>query len=476
MGGPKDEEANYSYEGYQGEGYRGNNYGRSFKNWQDRQPRDKNRNSQPQEDVSSAPPTPKKKFDESEFEKTIREFMMKERYVKFINLIKEDKINVPLVDVLAGMPNYGKFLKDLVSNKSTMEQISTAFLNKECSSIVQNKLPPKLGKSKDQEFYPRNTNRSGDETSSRASQICFSRKDSLLLVIISALLQDDEKKRLVSVLKKHKEVFAWKTSDIPGISPSFCKHKINFEDDAKPVIQRQHRLNPSMKEVVKKEIIKLIVAGIIYAIKDSPWASYVHCVPKKQGMTVVTNEKNELIPTRTITGWRVCIDYCKLNEATQKDHFPLPFMDQMLERLSRNKFFCFLNGFSGYIQIPIGYADQEKTTFTYPYGTYAYKRMPFGLCNTPTTFQRRMIVIFQDMLETSIEELRDDDIDDNFPEETLMNISSTEEDKIPWAETRKILNECHHGPTGGCYAPSNAAKKVFYCWAVGQQSSKRLIL
>ncbi|GJV07973.1 DNA-directed DNA polymerase [Tanacetum coccineum] len=133
-----------------------------------------------------------------------------------------------------------------------------------------------------------------------------------------------------------------------------------------------------MKEVVKKEIIKLLDAGIIYAIEDSPWVSPVHYVPKKGGMTIVTNEDNELVPTRTVTGWRVCIDYRKLNEATRKDHFPLPFMDQMLERLSRNKFFCFLDGFSGYFQIPIELADQEKTTFTCPYKTYAYKHMPFG--------------------------------------------------------------------------------------------------
>ncbi|GJY95537.1 hypothetical protein Tco_0511898 [Tanacetum coccineum] len=160
--------------------------------------------------------------------------------------------------------------------------------------------------------------------------------------------KDDEKKRLVSVIKKHKEAFAWKTSDISAIIPSFCKHKINFEEDAKPIVQMQRRLNPNMKKVMKKEMIKLLDAGIIYAIEDSPWVSPVHCVPKKGGMTVVTNEKNKLVPTRTATGWRVCIDYRKLNEATRKDHFPLPFMHQMLERLPGNKFFCFLNGISGY--------------------------------------------------------------------------------------------------------------------------------
>nr|GEZ54802.1 reverse transcriptase domain-containing protein [Tanacetum cinerariifolium] len=118
-----------------------------------------------------------------------------------------------------------------------------------------------------------------------------------------------------------------------------------------------------------------------------PWVSPVHCVPKKGGMTVIKNDENELVPTRLVTGWRVFIDYRKLNEATRKDHFPLPFMDQMLERLAGNEYYCFLDGFSGYFQIPIDPKDQEKTTFTCPYGTFAYKRMSFGLCNAPGTFQ-----------------------------------------------------------------------------------------
>ncbi|GJV57149.1 reverse transcriptase domain-containing protein [Tanacetum coccineum] len=147
---------------------------------------------------------------------------------------------------------------------------------------------------------------------------------------------------------------------------------------------------------------------MIYPISDSPWVSPVHYVPKKGGITVVANEENELILTRLVTGWRVCIDYRKLNEATQKDHFPLPFMDQMLERLARNEFYCFLDGFSGYFQIPIDPQDQEKTTFTCPYGTFAYRRMPFGLCNAPGTFQRCMMAIFHDMIEKTMEVFMDD--------------------------------------------------------------------
>ncbi|GJY46113.1 reverse transcriptase domain-containing protein [Tanacetum coccineum] len=108
-----------------------------------------------------------------------------------------------------------------------------------------------------------------------------------------------------------------------------------------------------MQEVVKKEIVKLLDTGIIYLIVDSPWVSFIHCIPKKGGITVVTNENDELVLKRTVTGWQVCIDHRKLNEATAKDHFSLSFMDQMLERLAGNIYFCFLDGFSGYFQIPI---------------------------------------------------------------------------------------------------------------------------
>ncbi|KAJ9561764.1 hypothetical protein OSB04_006924 [Centaurea solstitialis] len=216
-----------------------------------------------------------------------------------------------------------------------------------------------------------------------------------LPVIISSLLTANEKDRLIEVLKKHKKALAWKISDIPGISPSFCTHKILMEDNFKPCVQKQRRLNPKMQEVVKKEVIKLLDTGIIYPISDSPWVSPVQVVPKKGGLTVVTNDNNELVSTRTVTGWRVCIDYRKLNDATRKDYFPLPFIDQMLERLAGNEYYCFLDGFSGYFQIPIDPEDQEKTTFTCPFGTFAYRRMPFGLCNAPATFQRCMTAIFR---------------------------------------------------------------------------------
>ncbi|GJW87570.1 hypothetical protein Tco_0162910 [Tanacetum coccineum] len=226
-------------------------------------------------------------------------------------------------------------------------------------------------------------------------EYAFLEGDDKLPVIIAKDLKDEEKAALLKVLKSHKRAIAWKLSDIKGVSPEFCTHKILMEEDYEPSVQSQRRVNPKIHDVIKKEVEKLLDAGLIYPISDSPWVSPVHCVPKKGGMTVITNEENELIPTRLVTGWRVCIDYRKLNEATRKDHFPLPFMDQMLERLAGNEYYCFLDGFSGYFQIPIDPKDQEKTTFTCPYGT-------------PGTFQRCMMAIFHDMIEKTMEVFMDE--------------------------------------------------------------------
>ncbi|GJR37516.1 reverse transcriptase domain-containing protein [Tanacetum coccineum] len=228
-----------------------------------------------------------------------------------------------------------------------------------------------------------------------------------LLSVINNL-KDEEKAALIKVLKSHKQALAWQLSDIKGINLEFCTHKILMEDDFKPAVQHKRRVNPKIHEVIKKEVLKLLDARLIYPISDSPWVSPVHYVPKKDGFTIVENEENELIPTRLVTGWRVCIDYQKLNDATRKDNFPLPLMDQMLERLAGNEYYCFLDGFSGYFQIPIDPQDQEKTTFTCPYGTFTYRHMPFGLCNAPGTFQRCMMAIFHDMIEKMMEVFIDD--------------------------------------------------------------------
>nr|GEW76119.1 reverse transcriptase domain-containing protein [Tanacetum cinerariifolium]GEW76128.1 reverse transcriptase domain-containing protein [Tanacetum cinerariifolium] len=208
----------------------------------------------------------------------------------------------------------------------------------------------------------------------------FLEGDYKLQVIIAKDLSMEEKTALITVLKSYKRAIAWKLSDIKGIAPEFCTHKILMEDNFEPAVQLQRRVNPKIHDVINNE----------------------------GGFTIVENDENELILTRLVTGWRVCIDYRKLNEATHKDHFPLSFMGQMLERLAGNQYYCFLDGFFDYFQIHIDPKDQEKTTFTCPYRMFAYRHMPFGLCNAPGMFQRCMMAIFHDMIEKTMEVFMDD--------------------------------------------------------------------
>ncbi|KAL1564620.1 hypothetical protein AAHA92_06939 [Salvia divinorum] len=229
-----------------------------------------------------------------------------------------------------------------------------------------------------------------------------------LPVIISSKLTKGQEERLLEVLKRNQKAIGWQLSDLVGISPDLCMDHIRMEEGAKAHRDPQRKLNPHMREEVMKEVLKLLSLGIIYSIPDSEWVSPVHMVPKKSRIQVVKNDRNELVPTRLVTGWRMCIDYRKLNAATRKDHFSLPFIDQMLERLAGKQYFCFLDGYSGYFQIYVDPEDQSKTTFTCPFGTYAYRRMPFGLCNAPDTFQRCMMSIFSDLLEDYIEIFMDD--------------------------------------------------------------------
>nr|GEY73361.1 DNA-directed DNA polymerase [Tanacetum cinerariifolium] len=193
-----------------------------------------------------------------------------------------------------------------------------------------------------------------------------------------------ELKPLPSNLKYAFLAVGWTIADLKGISPLLYMHRIVTDPEVKPSRDTQRRLNPNMKEVVKKEVLKWLDAGIIYPISDSKWVSPTQTVPKKAGITVVETESGEKLTTLPVTGWRVCIDYRKLNNATSKDHFLLPFIDQIVEKLSGQKFYCFLDG------------------------TFAFRRMPFGLCNAPATFQRCMMSIFSDMVGESVEIFMDD--------------------------------------------------------------------
>ncbi|KAJ9566342.1 hypothetical protein OSB04_002308 [Centaurea solstitialis] len=325
------------------------------------------------------------------------------QFKQFLDVFKQLHINIPLLEAIERMPNYTKFLKDILNKKKRLTEYETVALTEGCSALLTKKIPPKMED-------PGNTDDEIEDDNEEVPLVTaafevLEKEDRKTLV---PSLEADWEEKLVQMLKLHTKAIGWTIADLKGISPTICQHKIILEDKNFNSVEPQRRLNPVMKDVVKKEILKWLDAGIIYPIASSTCVSPVQCVPKKGGVTIITNDKNELIPTRTVTGWRICMDYRRLNKATQKDHFPLPFIDQMLDRLAGKEFYCFLDGYSGYNQIAIAPDDQEKTTFTCPYGTFAFRRMPFGLCNAPATFQRCMMSIFSDMLENSMEVFMDD--------------------------------------------------------------------
>ena len=188
-------------------------------------------------------------------------------------------------------------------------------------------------------------------------------------VIILSQLDQNQEERLLAVLQGRKEVIRWKLLDLKGIDSSLCTQCIFLEEDSRPTKEAQRWLNPKVWDVVKNEILRWLNVGMIYPMSDSPWVNLVHVILKKAGITVTTNDKGEELQTRLPVKWRVYIDYWKLNAATKKDHFPLPFIDQILHKLSGQGFYCFLDDYNGYNQLAIHPDDQEKTTFTCPFGT-----------------------------------------------------------------------------------------------------------
>jgi hypothetical protein len=196
---------------------------------------------------------------------------------------------------------------------------------------------------------------------------------------INSSLEPEQKSQVIEMLQRRFDVFAWEYADMKGIHPDRCTHHIYTNDQIRPLRQPHQRMNPALKDIVKEELQKLLQANLIYPISDSQWVSPLVIVPKKNGK------------------WRICVDFRELNKSTHKDYFPLPFIDQVLDTLSGKKYFSFLDGFSGYNQIQIAPEDQEKTTFTCPWGTYAYRVLPFGLCNSLATFQRASLAIFSEL-------------------------------------------------------------------------------
>ncbi|KAL4385024.1 hypothetical protein GQ457_15G018220 [Hibiscus cannabinus] len=274
-------------------------------------------------------------------------------------------INLPLVEALQQMPNYAKFLNDMVTRKKQIEEFETAAATETCLALMHNKVPAK---------------------------------------------KTDPDSFTIECFIGHN--YPTKALCDPGASinlmPKFVFQKLGIGEANPTIVMLQLADHSYVQSEGKIEDIVVQVDKFIFPIDFLILDSQSSVSLKKGGIIVISNEKNELIPTRTITGWRVCMDYRKLNKATRKDHFPLPYIDQMLDRLAGKQFYYFLDGYSGYNQIAIAPEDQSKTTFTCPYGTFAFRRMPFGLCNAPATFQRCMTAIFSNLNEDCLEIFMDD--------------------------------------------------------------------
>ncbi|KAJ9557778.1 hypothetical protein OSB04_012392 [Centaurea solstitialis] len=395
------------------------------------------------------------------------------QYRKFIELIKRVDINVPLVDLIVGVPSYARFLKELVANKARMGAEEIAFLNAECSATLSDTLkkgdpgsftiPCYFGKSvscraladlgasinlmplsfyqklglkdlKSTRMTIQLADRSikcpigiAEDVTVRVDKFVFPAdfvildiKDEVKVPLILGRPFLNTASAVIHVAKRELSLGIGEdriTFSIDGTLDCKLEESFSIEKGKDESMGEEEEEFKEIRQEDKVRVKTFLEEPPNLELKDLPehleyrfleGNNSLPVVPKNGGLMVVTNDNNELVPTRTVTGWRVCIDYRKLNDATRKDHFPLPFIDQMLERLAGNGYYCFLDGFSGYFQIPIDPADQEKMIFTCPFGTFAYRRMPFGLCNAPATFQRCMTTIFQDMLEDCMEVFMDD--------------------------------------------------------------------
>nr|GEW77454.1 reverse transcriptase domain-containing protein [Tanacetum cinerariifolium] len=354
--------------------------------------------------------------------------------LKFVEIFRNLHFELSFTDALLYMSKFALMFKILLNNKEKLFDLATTPVKENCSAVILKKLPEKLETPlslpdlSSTQMLLELANRSTTRPAGIAEDVFVKvGKTGRALIDVYGeeltLRIDDE-----AITFKVGQTLKYSYNDAESINQidvinvaceEYVQDVLGFFDNSKsgnptptsdPIIALY---SPSLTSFEGGDFIleeieacltsKSIPPGIDDTDFDLPWVSPVHCVPKKGGMTVVVNEDNELIPTRLVTGWRVCIDYRKLNDATRKDHFPLPFIDQMLEHLARNEFYCFLDGFFGYFQIPIDPQDQENTTFTCPYGMFAYRHMPFVLCNAPGTFQMCMMAIFHDMLEKTIE-------------------------------------------------------------------------
>ncbi|MCO5555429.1 hypothetical protein L7F22_008974 [Adiantum nelumboides] len=201
-------------------------------------------------------------------------------------------------------------------------------------------------------------------------------------------LTKEEEEDYINMFKRYSHLFITDYSMIKGVD--VIQHHIDLKPDAKPIAQKLRRLGVVQQEALLIEVNKLVKAGFLYSVSNSEWVSPVVVIPKKNGK------------------WRVCVDFKPLNAATKRDHFPLPFQDEILNEVAEHERYTVCDGYLGYYQIRIVEEDQHKTNFITPWGCFAFRVMPFGLTNAPSTFTRLTSFILHTFFGKSIRVFLDD--------------------------------------------------------------------
>ncbi|XP_073318147.1 uncharacterized protein [Primulina huaijiensis] len=301
--------------------------------------------------------------EQTETSKALKKAKLDAQFDKFLEVFKKLHFNIPFVDTLMQMPSYAKFLKDILANKKKKLGLGEPKPTRMSLQLADRSVK-----------YPRGV-----------IEDVLVKVDKFIFPVDFVVIDTEEDIEMSLILGRP---FLATGKALIDVQEGQLRMRVGEEEITFDVFN-------ALKHTLHSDSCFRIDAF------DSLVCNYVQDATKD---FLEATLSTKLI----VTGWRVCIDYRKLNDATRKDHFPLPFIDQMLERLAGHEFYCFLDGYSGYNQIMIAPEDQEKTTFTCPYGTFAFKMMLFGLCKAPAIFQRCMTTIFYDMIETFLEIFMDD--------------------------------------------------------------------
>ncbi|GAU51810.1 hypothetical protein TSUD_415980 [Trifolium subterraneum] len=248
---------------------------------------------------------------------------------------------------------------------------------------------------------------------------------------IGASLEASVKERVIVLLREYVDIFAWSYQDMPGLDPEIVEHHLPLKPECPPVMQKLRRTHPDMALKIKEEVQKQIDAGFLITSEYPQWLANIVPVPKKDGKV------------------RMCVDYRDLNKTSQKDDFPLPHIDVLVDSTAKSKVFSFMESFSGYNQIKMAVEDREKTAFITPWGTFCYKVMPFGLTNAGATYQRGMTTLFHDMMHKEIEVYVDDMIVKSGTEEEHVEYLSKMFQRVRKYRLRLNPNKCTFGVRSG---------------------------